>query len=109
MDPARPRPWSKTRLRAFAPALSILRLTDDSLELWISDAWPTNVTDTVADTVEGFDGSIDQTHRSKSPCLGPRLTWCGQYRATRHLGLRSTPRGEGHRHCGWPSRRVRPC
>ena len=63
--------------RAFAPALSILRLTDDSLEVWVSNARPTRVTDTVTVTIEGFDGSIDQTHRVKVsvPASTSQMVW----------------------------------
>ncbi|WCC80767.1 beta-mannosidase [Cutibacterium equinum] len=51
--------------RAFAPALPILRLTDESLELWVSNVQPNRVVDTVAVTIERFDGTVEQTHKVK--------------------------------------------
>lgn len=51
--------------RAFAPALPILRLTDEALELWVSNVQPTRVTDTVTVSIEGFNGTVEQTHEVK--------------------------------------------
>ncbi|MSS45617.1 beta-mannosidase [Cutibacterium sp. WCA-380-WT-3A] len=63
--------------RAFTPALAALRLTDDSLELWVSNARPTRVTDTVTVTIEGFDGTVDQTYHVEVTVPGStsQLVW----------------------------------